>query len=170
MCPKLCLILQTFCFLQTKSTYDLVGLIWDVLGRIICFCVCLSWNFKPSKAWNFNPSKAWKQLFVIVFRRVEISSFRRVEIKRQNRWLKLISKQFDLVWPVENKVFSSLNFEVENLTWENLWRRSLALVCGIDRFMVSRPRPLARIDIFQLQMLAFKFQDDVLRISVSACN
>ena len=58
---------------------------------IICFCVCLSWNFKPSKAWNFNPSKAWKQLFVIVFRRVEISSFRRVEIKRQNRWLKLKS-------------------------------------------------------------------------------
>ena len=21
-------------------------------GRIICFCVCLSWNFKPSKAWK----------------------------------------------------------------------------------------------------------------------
>ena len=63
--------------------------IWLISGRIICFCVCLSWNFKPSKAWNFNPSKAWKQLFVIVFRRVEISSFRRVEIKRQNRWLKL---------------------------------------------------------------------------------
>ena len=62
---------------------------YQFLGRIICFCVCLSWNFKPSKAWNFNPSKAWKQLFVIVFRRVEISSFRRVEIKRQNRWLKL---------------------------------------------------------------------------------
>ena len=64
-------------------------IIYEVKGRIICFCVCLSWNFKPSKAWYFNPSKAWKQLFVIVFRRVEISSFRRVEIKRQNRWLKL---------------------------------------------------------------------------------
>ena len=61
------------------------------IGRIICFCVCFSWNFKPSKAWNFNPSKAWKQLFVIVFRRVEISSFKRVESKRKSRWFKLLS-------------------------------------------------------------------------------
>jgi hypothetical protein len=61
-----------------------VTIVW-----VICFCVCLFWNFNPSKAWNFNPSKAWNQLFVIVFRRVEISSCRRFEIKRKNRWFKL---------------------------------------------------------------------------------
>ena len=79
--PLFWLVFPIFVYLICGS--NIVWIIW--------FCVCLSWNFKPSKAWNFNPSKAWRQLFVIVFRRVEISSFRRVEIKRQNRWLKLLT-------------------------------------------------------------------------------
>ena len=70
----------------------------NILVWIICFCVCLFWNFNPSKAWNFNPSKAWNQLFVIVFRRVEISSFRRVEIKRKSRWFKLTSWKFNFIY------------------------------------------------------------------------
>ena len=77
------LIFSWFSIKTGQNQENLVALMKGFLGRIICFCVCLSWNFKPSKAWNFNPSKAWKQLFVIVFRMVEISSFRRVEIKKQ---------------------------------------------------------------------------------------
>ena len=34
------------------------------LVRVVCFGVCLFWNFNPSKAWNFKP-KQTTQTFVI---------------------------------------------------------------------------------------------------------
>ena len=33
----------------------------NILVWIICICVCLFWNFNPSKAWNFKLQKGWNQ-------------------------------------------------------------------------------------------------------------
>ena len=93
---------------------------------IICFCVCLFWNF--------NPSKAWKQLFVIVFRRVEISSFRRVEIKRKSRWFKLNSQNSIISFGYVDfyaKIFLILYTPFENSTTRTAIPGSLWLHSGL---------------------------------------